>query len=61
MKTPHERAGKTGKVASVKNVRKVRRVQTEGEAAKAMAGKSSSVPEAEEGTSTVSITAARQR
>lgn len=61
MKTPPERAGKTGKVGSVKNVRKVRRGQTEGEAAKAMVGKSSFVLEAEEGPGAMSITAARQR
>lgn len=51
----HERAGKKGKV------RNVRKEHTEGEAAKAMEGNSSTVPEAEEAASSLSIRVARQR
>jgi len=48
-------------VGSVKSSRKVRRGQIEGEVAKAVAGKSSSVPEEEEGASAMCITATRKR
>lgn len=51
----HERVGKKGKL------RNVRKEQTEGEAAKATKGNSSTVPEAEEGARSLSIRVARQR